>query len=144
MIAGVLLVIALAACSSETEAEQRTRCALCGMNVSATSRWRAGARAEDGATLAFDTPKCLFRYRDQRGPVRDAWVIEYYAQERRGVERLFYVLGSDVEGPMGRDLVPIEGRENAERFSRDHHGQRVLAYDEVTREVVGTLFARSH
>ncbi len=49
------------------------------------------------------------------------------------------MLGSDVQGPMGRDLVPVQGREAAERFARDHQG-RVLGFDEVTAAVVDELF----
>ena len=53
---------------------------------------------------------------------------------------LFYVIGSDLESPMGRDLVPVRGREEAERLRDDHHGEAVLSYDEVTSEVVEGLF----
>jgi copper chaperone NosL len=133
------LVLLLLACGT-SEGQDRVRCALCGMTVDASSGWRAGARASNGDALSFDTPKCLFRYRDERGAMREPWVIEYYSQARRSADDLFFVIGADVQGPMGRDLVPIAGRENAERFAHDHGG-RVLAHDEVTREVVSSLFA---
>ena len=67
-------------------------------------------------------------------------MTEYYSQERRSARTLFYVLGSDLEGPMGRDLVPVAGRDEAERFRREHHGERVLAFDEVTSDIVEDLF----
>ena len=41
-----------------------------------------------------------------------------------------------VMGPMGPELVPLASREEAESFRADHGGDRVLAFDEVTREVV--------
>lgn len=130
------LVGMAAACSSEQDA---ARCEICGMRVDPRSGWRAGA--DRGAEpLTFDTPKCLFRYGHQRGDVDGAWVTEYYSQERRSARTLFYVLGSDLEGPMGRDLVPVAGRDEAERFRRDHHGARVLAFDEVTSDIVEDLF----
>lgn len=134
-----LAVGVLAACSSGQEA---SRCEICGMAIDSRSGWRAGADAA-AERLTFDTPKCLFRYRHQRGEVEGAWVTEYYSQERRSARALFYVLGSNLEGPMGRDLVPIAGREEAERFRRDHHGERVLAFDEVTPEIVQSLFRPS-
>lgn len=133
-----LAALLITACGGESEAQDR--CDLCGMRVGADSGWRAGGESAEGAPLAFDTPKCLFRRHHERGEVRDAWVIEYYSQQRRPARELFFVIGSDLEGPMGRDLVPVAGREAAERLMRDHHGQRVLAFDEVTREVTAALF----
>ena len=73
----------------EARAEsQPSRCDLCGMRVDPDSGWRAGgelasAEAEGGRALTFDAPKCLFRHHHTRGAVSNAWVIEYYAQERR-------------------------------------------------------------
>lgn len=141
-----LAVALLAACGTDEGTAQSPtgRCDLCGMRVDPSSGWRSGGQGASGE-LRFDTPKCLFRYHHQRGGVRDAWVIEYYTQERRPARELFYVLGSDVQGPMGRDLVPIAGRDAADRFSRDHHGTRVLSFDEVTAAVIDELFRpRAH
>ena len=134
----LIFSLLLAACGGETE-DARARCATCGMVVDAESGWRAGATA-DGETLAFDAPKCLFRRVHREGSVEGGWVIEYYSQERAPARELFYVIGSDLESPMGRDLVPVRGREEAERLRDDHHGEAVLSYDEVTSEVVEGLF----
>src|SRR5690606_10023424 len=78
------LALALAlgtAGGAEREAEAQARCALCGMRVDPESGWRAGGRTARGEVL-FDSPKCMFRLHHREG-VRDAWVIEYYSQERR-------------------------------------------------------------
>jgi copper chaperone NosL len=141
---GVIAFSAVAAlfgaCGDEDTAQPRAaRCDVCGMRIDPSSGWRAGGQTEALAEVRFDTPKCLFRYHHQRGGVREPWVIEYYTQERRPARELLYVLGSDVQGPMGRDLVPVQGREAAERFARDHQG-RVLGFDEVTAAVVDELF----
>lgn len=135
-----LFLLALAACGGEDAAAPTTRCDLCGMVVAEDSGWRAGGTGADGEALAFDTPKCLFRHRHERGEVNEPWVIEYDSQTRRPAAELVYVLGSDVEGPMGRDLVPLASRARATGFSADHAGDDVLAFDEVTAEVVGALF----
>jgi nitrous oxide reductase accessory protein NosL len=50
-----------------------------------------------------------------------------------------YVSGSDVYGPMGRELVPFARREDAEEFRRDHHGTAILAFGDVTPDVVRAL-----
>mgnify|MGYP006282792987 CR=1 FL=1 len=129
------LTVLHAACGSDEAERESVRCDTCGMVVEPDSRWRAG-----GEGLAFDTPKCLFRHRHRDGEMPGAWVIEYYSQERRPARGMLYVIGSDLEGPMGRDLVPVEGREAARRFLEDHTGDRILSFDEVTRDVVEALF----
>jgi nitrous oxide reductase accessory protein NosL len=49
------------------------------------------------------------------------------------------VIGSDVLGPMGHELIPLETREDAEEFLRDHRGVRILRRDEVTAELLERL-----
>lgn len=146
LVACVAIAAALASCDGgDPQASAQpagARCAHCGMRVDPASEWRAGLTTAAGEALSFDAPKCMFRVlRGERGrDAREPWVIEYYASERRPASSLFYVIGADVMSPMGRDLVPIEGRERAERFMRDHHGERVLSFDEVTAPVIDTLF----
>lgn len=134
---GLLLIGLLIACASE--AQSVGRCALCGMRVDG-SGLVAGAAGADGATLAFDSAKCLFRYRLTHADIRDAWVTDYYARTHRPIEGTFFVLGSDVHGAMGPDLIALASREDADRFSREHHGTSVLTLDQVTRAVVEALF----
>ena len=119
---------------NETRAEA-VRCATCGMIVTSDSGWRAGTAAD-----TFDSPKCLLRLLHRGGDAADAWVIEYYSQERRPAREMLYVWGSDLESPMGRDLVPVEGRDAAERLRVDHRGEGVLAWDEIDAERVEALF----
>lgn len=138
---GALLLFGALACEGKGDAQaQSTRCDLCGMRVESESGWRAGGKNADGETLAFDTPKCLFRLHHERGGVREPWVIEYYSQARRPARELLFVLGTDLMGPMGRDLVPVAGQEAAERMKRDHGGDRILTFDDVTAEIAAALF----
>jgi nitrous oxide reductase accessory protein NosL len=141
------IVFLLSACNSESghvSAQSAARCANCGMRVPSDSAWRAGLTNSEGEALSFDAPKCMFRVlRGERGHgAREPWVIEYDSRTQRPANSLMYVIGSDVEGPMGRDLVPIASRERAERFVHDHHGTRILTFDEVTAQVVDALFRR--
>ncbi len=120
---GIVALLTALACSGATE---RPRCAECGMLADADPRFAAGAQREDEA-LRFDTPKCLFRYlRGQRAAgARDPWVTSYYDQRRVPAERAIYVAGSNVRGPMGDDLVPLEDRASADQFVADHGGRVV-------------------
>ncbi|MGE0789405.1 MAG: nitrous oxide reductase accessory protein NosL [Sandaracinaceae bacterium] len=134
---GWVLVFALAACSGDATTP---RCAGCGMLVASDSGWRAGARDASGAELAFDAPKCLFRYQLAHPGTEDAWVIEYYGQTRQRADEVLYVIGSDLEGPMGPDLVPVRDRAEAERLLTDHRGDAILEVADVDRARVDGLF----
>jgi copper chaperone NosL len=117
-----------------------SRCANCGMSVEANSPWRAGLTL-DGQARIYDSPKCMFsQLRTTATRATEVWVSEYYSHAARPASSMSYVLGSDVLGPMGADVVPIEDRSRAERFLADHHGNRILAFDEVTREIAEGLF----
>lgn len=112
------------------------RCAKCGMLVEDHPRWVAGAVTASGGEERFCCPRCMLAWHlSPRGKgSRDLWVTEYYAQQPTPVADVFFVMGSDVVGPMGKALVPIAGREAAERFRQDHRGSRLLQAGEITSE----------
>ncbi len=124
------LTLSLAACS---QTPTRARCVQCGMLIDPTSRWTAGVTGASGEEKLFDSPKCLFRYMrgdDGRGASLP-WFTEYYSQQRRPGTSLRFVVGSNLSGPMGADLVPVEGETGARRFAADHVGEQVLTYEQV-------------
>jgi nitrous oxide reductase accessory protein NosL len=49
------------------------------------------------------------------------------------------VIGSDTLGPMGHELVPLASEAEAREFLKDHHGRRVLRFDEVTPALLEQL-----
>jgi copper chaperone NosL len=49
------------------------------------------------------------------------------------------VVGSDVHGPMGHELIPFSTRAGAESFLADHHGKQILSFAEITPELVEEL-----
>lgn len=119
------------------------RCRKCGMLVDEAPRWIAGLTNPAGAEERFCCERCMFAYlRSPEGAgAREAWITEYYTQQRMPVGEVLFVVGSDITGPMGKALVPIAGRAAAEQFMKDHYGSRILTADEITlallREVAG-------
>ena len=51
----------------------------------------------------------------------------------------YYVIGSDVLGPMGHDLIPHPDEYDMKEFSKDHFGKRILRFDEVTMDMLLAL-----
>lgn len=133
-----LTLTAVVACSSSSE--EHPRCAQCGMYADAAPQWLATARDSAGTVLQFDGPKCMLRYAAGADAARrlQLSVTEYYSQTARPADTLLYVRGSDLRSPMGRDLVPVDGRDAATDFARDHGGD-VLTFAELTPEVLAGL-----
>ena len=88
-------------------------------------------RADD-THVHFDTPRCaLLAWRTGRVPAAKASFQEFYERTWRGGEELRFALGSDVMGPMGADVVPVDPA-RAEKFTTDHHATRIVSLDELT------------
>jgi nitrous oxide reductase accessory protein NosL len=51
----------------------------------------------------------------------------------------FFVVGSDVYGPMGKELIPFISRADAEAFKKDHKGKRILRFEDIKPGVIKKL-----
>jgi nitrous oxide reductase accessory protein NosL len=116
----------------------KDRCAVCGMFVAPYPNWVALIEFRDGSRAFFDGPKDMFvfffdlaKYRPQARPedIAGILVTEYYTTRLMAARDVYFVVGSDVMGPMGKELVPVAGRENAETFQRDHGGTKIMQFD---------------
>ncbi len=124
------------------------RCPVCGMFVAPYEAWIAQVVFEDASAVFFDGAKDLFKYllaRDRFLPERRdleiaaTFVTDYYELRPIAAGEAFFVVGSDVYGPMGPELVPHRSRAEAEEFLRDHGGERIVRFDEVTADLLHTL-----
>jgi nitrous oxide reductase accessory protein NosL len=124
------------------------KCPVCGMFVYKYPDWVAELVFRDGSRAVFDGAKDLFRYffdarrfggTKGRGDVAVVFVTDYYTLEPIDGLPAFYVIGSDVYGPMGKELIPFERRADAEEFLRDHGGRRIIVFDEIERELGGLV-----
>lgn len=151
---GTVLVCLLIAGSAQ--AEQKTpatlpakaKCPVCGMFVAKYPDWVCSMTFRNSTSVYFDGPKDLFTYYlnpGRYGPVRkqaDIAVIhvkDYYSLAIIDGRQAFYVIGSNVLGPMGKELVPFARKDDAEGFTRDHRGAKILRFSEITRSVLKGL-----
>jgi len=123
------------------QALPKGNCAVCGMYVANFPDWAAVVTFKDGAQAWFDGPKDLFTYlldlkqyaaKRNASDITAIQVKDYYGLKHIDGRRAFYVLGSDVMGPMGKELVPFATEAGARDFLKDHRGQRVLTYQEIS------------
>jgi nitrous oxide reductase accessory protein NosL len=66
-------------------------------------------------------------------------VTEYYDLHPINALKAFFVVGSDVYGPMGRELIPFTTRSDAEGFLKDHKGRLILRFEDITPKLIATL-----
>jgi len=126
----------------------RDRCPVCGMFVAKYPDWVAQVRFRDQETVFFDGAKDFFKYYfgvKKYHPARSTddvaavYVTDYYTMQPIDAAGAFYVVGSDIYGPMGRELIPFASTTDAETFMRDHRGRQMLPFAAVTLELVNSL-----
>ncbi|MBW6520215.1 MAG: nitrous oxide reductase accessory protein NosL [Desulfoarculaceae bacterium] len=130
-----------------TTVEKDTRCAVCGMFVAKYPNWLATLTMSDGAVKHFDGVKDMmaFSFAPQKygaasaATVTEMQVKDYYTLKPVDARKAFYVVGSDVTGPMGHEFIPFTTREAADSFSQDHHGQSILTFDAITSKQVKSM-----
>jgi len=124
--------------SSKIDAPKDAKCPICGMFVAKYPQWVALYAGE--RTFYFDGVKDMMKYAFARKLGSDKfYVSDYYKLSKLEASKAFYVLGSNVYGPMGNELIPFATQEEALSFSRDHNGQKVISYDEITEVMVKSL-----
>ena len=117
---------------------KNAKCPVCGMFVAKYPRWATMIVDSTGQKVYFDGVKDMMRY-IQNHPFKRAYVSDYYSGQTIDATRAWYVLGSDVTGPMGKELIPFGSKEEALRFMKDHRGQKVLGFSQITPEVLKSL-----
>ncbi|MDR3557752.1 MAG: nitrous oxide reductase accessory protein NosL [Syntrophobacteraceae bacterium] len=127
---------------------KKDKCPVCGMFVAKYPNFLAQIAFKDGSYAIFDGPKDMFKYY-MKLPVYNAskkkedivavYVTDYYSLKPIDGLKAIYVAGSDVMGPMGRELVPFEKEDDATEFMADHDGKTRLRFNEVTTDLLTRL-----
>lgn len=92
-----------------------SKCPVCGMFVSKYPDWIGQVIYKDGTGDFFDGAKDLFKYylnlkkynpKKSQSDIAAIYVSEYYKMMPLNAYDGFFVAGSNVYGPMGRELIP--------------------------------------
>lgn len=160
MIRTLSFALLLTACAAFAAAEPvdlqvpapgaRDTCPVCGMFVARYPEWIATVLYQDGHAHHFDGAKDLFKYLlnlprwapgHRAEDIRTIAVTEYYGLTTMDARAAWYVIGSDTLGPMAHELIPLASREDAEAFMKDHAGQRIVRFGDVTEVLLRGLDA---
>jgi copper chaperone NosL len=149
------ILIALFATSSAWGADQKfvkpspkDKCPVCGMFVAKYPDFVAEVSFKDGSYAVFDGAKDMFKYYfnlKKYAPAKRLedialiYVTDYYSLEPIDGLTAWYVVGSDVFGPMGKELIPFSKESDARGFMNDHNGKSLLRFKDVHAGLIREL-----
>ncbi len=119
---------------------QKEKCPVCGMFLYKYPRWVSMIEYQDGKKLYFDGMKDLFTYyfKHKEG-IKNIYTRAYYTQESIDAEDADYVIGGDLYGPMGHELIGFKNEKSAKQFLLDHRGKMIVRFNDVTTAMVHKL-----
>ena len=138
------LALAQAPAADLPKPGEKDLCPVCGMLTAKYPNWIATIVYKDGHAHFFDGAKDMFKFwhdpgkyaaGHSRDQIERIAVTEYYGLTSIDAKAAYYVVGSDVLGPMGHEFVPLETEEDAADFLEEHKGVRILRFDEVSAEL---------
>jgi nitrous oxide reductase accessory protein NosL len=133
----------------QIEVDDTEKCPVCGMFVYKYPKWAAQIffQHEDHEHhFSFDGVKDLIKfYHDAKKwgnypfatkeNITKILVSDYYSNRGIDGKKAFYVIGSDIYGPMGHEPIPFESEEDAMTFKNEHRGVKVLTFEELSEQL---------
>lgn len=144
----IAVSLAWAAEHKPVKPSPKDKCPVCGMFVAKYPDFVAQVIFQDGSYAVFDGAKDLFKYYlnlKKYAPAKRVediaaiYVTDYYSLELIDGPQAWYVVGSDVYGPMGKELIPFSKESDARGFMKDHKGKSLLRFKDVSVELIRGL-----
>ncbi len=144
-----LILLPTPAFALDKAVNKDTRCAVCGMFVAKYPNWIVTLTLSEGETKYFDGVKdmMVFYFAPQKygakagATVTAITVADYYTLNPLEARKAFYVVGSDINGPMGHEFIPFASKSAAESFSKDHQGKDILTFEAISTAQVEAMRA---
>ena len=124
------------------------KCPVCGMFVAKYPDFVDQIVFKDGTHAFFDGVKDMMKYYfdlpkynpgKTKADIAAILVTDYYNLKLSDGLKAWYVVGSDVYGPMGKELMPFKDEAAAKEFKVDHKGTAILSFKDITPELIKTL-----
>lgn len=125
------------------------RCPVCAMRPARYPKSACAIQLADGRTFYFCETGCMLRswlHPDIHlgaavSALKRIVVREYFSGDYLDGNAAFWVAGSDVIGPMGPMIVPLDGEDHLAVFKRRHGGRTVFRLGDMNetlwREIIG-------
>ena len=125
--------------SSAIAVPKDAKCPVCGMFVAKYPKWAAKIKADDHSHY-FDGVKDMMKwYFSKNKDLKNIFVTDYYTTNKIDAKKAFYVIGSNVYGPMGNELIPFSTKQKANEFMKNHEAKEIIKFDQITKKLVESL-----
>lgn len=133
----------MAITSSKIKVPKDAKCPVCGMFVHKYPKWAAKMEIGDH-THYFDGVKDMMKFyfypnsyghKHNKGYEKKMYVSDYYTLNQIDAKKAWYVIGSNVYGPMGHELIAFKAKKDAEVFLKNHYAKRILSFKEIDEEL---------
>lgn len=124
------------------------KCPVCGMFVAKYPDFLGQIVFKDGSHAFFDGVKDMMKYyfdmakynpTKKQSDIAAIFVNDYYKLTPTDGFTAYYVHGSNIYGPMGKELVPFSGEPEAKEFMKDHAGQSIYRFNDINIALIKTL-----
>ena len=118
----------------------KEKCPICGMFLYKYPRWVSMIEYKDGKKIYFDGLKDLLKYYFLHPlAIKGLYTKDYYTQKTISLKDAYFVIGSDVYGPMGNELIAFSDKKSAKTFMYDHRGKKILKFCDINEKMVYKL-----
>ena len=124
------------------------KCPVCGMFVAKYPDFLGQIVFKDGSHAFFDGVKDMMKYyfdmakydpTKKQSDIAAIFVNDYYNLTPTDGFTAYYVYGSNVYGPMGKELVPFKAESDAKEFMKDHAGKAIYRFNDINIDLIKTL-----
>ena len=127
------------------EVGEDEQCPVCGMFTYKYPKWASQlyfTHGDHDHHFTFDGVKDLMKFYLEpkkwgnyeyykRDRISKILVTDYYTQKTIDARKSYFVIGSDISGPMGYELIPFQSKNDAEIFKKDHYGKLILKFSDI-------------
>jgi copper chaperone NosL len=125
-----------------------SECPVCGASVSQYRDFIATIALKDASHVFFHGVKEMMKYyldvkkynpAKTQADIQSIYVTDHNSLAPVDGLKAFYVSGSDLQGPKGKDLIPFEKKSEAEDFMQEHKGSAILTFGEINKSLIESL-----
>ena len=124
------------------EPTEKDTCTVCGMPPANYPKHHSQIWAMDGSTLHFCSTQCMvnfnadpLKYVKEPTKTKMAWVTLFSDGMYESAFGAYYVVGSQVNGPMGKEAIPFKLKNDAEEFVKTNGG-KIVNFQQLTPQLI--------
>lgn len=118
------------------------RCPVCAMRPAKYPRFASAIQLQDMTTFYFCSPGCMLKawlrpdifLGTHAGDLELPVAQEYFSGQPVDARTVFWVSGSDVIGPMGPALVPVQKATHIDAFRRRHGANHIFRLEDLNTD----------